>query len=117
MIVFRKAHPSIARSRFWREDVRWYGVGAAPDISYYSHALTFCLRGTSAKDVDIYVMINGFWQDLPFVIQEDAVGDWLRVVDTTLPSPFDICEPGKEQPVRSLEYLMKARSTVVLIRT
>ncbi len=27
MIVFRKAHPSLGRSRFWREDVRWYGVG------------------------------------------------------------------------------------------
>ena len=27
MIAFRKAHPSICRSRFWRDDVRWYGVG------------------------------------------------------------------------------------------
>jgi isoamylase len=117
MIAFRKAHPSIARSRFWRDDVRWYGVGAAPDISCYSRTLTFCLHGASEKDVDIYVMINAFWQDLPFVIQEGAADDWLRVVDTSLPSPFDICAPGKEQPVRSLEYLVKARSTVVLIRT
>ena len=62
-------------------------------------------------------MIKVFWQDLPFVIQEGAAGDWLRVVDTSLPSPFDICASGKEQPVRSLEYLVKARSTVVLIRT
>ena len=29
MIAFRKAHPSIGRSRFWRDDVRWYGVGRA----------------------------------------------------------------------------------------
>ena len=27
MIGFRKAHPSLGRSRFWRDDVRWYGVG------------------------------------------------------------------------------------------
>ncbi len=26
MIGFRKAHPSLCRSRFWREDVRWYGT-------------------------------------------------------------------------------------------
>ena len=26
MIAFRKAHPSLCRSRFWREDVSWYGV-------------------------------------------------------------------------------------------
>jgi pullulanase/glycogen debranching enzyme len=33
MMAFRKAHPSLARSRFWREDVRWYGVGREPDPS------------------------------------------------------------------------------------
>ncbi len=26
MIAFRKNHPSLSRSRFWREDVSWYGV-------------------------------------------------------------------------------------------
>jgi glycogen operon protein len=30
MIAFRKAHPSLARSRFWREDVRWYELDARP---------------------------------------------------------------------------------------
>jgi glycogen operon protein len=34
MIAFRKAHPSLARSRFWRDDVRWYGVGREPDLAY-----------------------------------------------------------------------------------
>ena len=43
MIAFRKSHPSIARSRFWREDVRWYGVGEASDTSYDSRTLAFCL--------------------------------------------------------------------------
>ena len=27
MIALRKAHPSIARSRYWREDVQWFGRG------------------------------------------------------------------------------------------
>src|SRR5438874_12363362 len=26
MIAFRKTHPALSRSRFWREDVSWYGV-------------------------------------------------------------------------------------------
>jgi glycogen operon protein len=26
MIAFRKAHPSLCRSRFWREDISWYGL-------------------------------------------------------------------------------------------
>ena len=28
MIAFRKAHPSIGRGRYWREDVQWYGTTA-----------------------------------------------------------------------------------------
>ena len=32
MIAFRKAHPSIGRGRFWRDDVRWYGVGRDVDL-------------------------------------------------------------------------------------
>ena len=40
-IAFRKAHPSVGRSRFWRDDVRWHGVGAAPDLSADSRSLSF----------------------------------------------------------------------------
>src|SRR6185295_15658431 len=47
MIAFRKAHPSLGRSRFWREDVKWYGVGRDVDMGYFSHSLAFCLHGAS----------------------------------------------------------------------
>jgi isoamylase len=70
MIAFRKAHPSLARSRFWREDVSWYGVNGQVDLSYWSHSLAFCLRGGSQGDQDIYLMINAYWEDLIFNIQE-----------------------------------------------
>ena len=53
MIAFRKAHPSLARSRFWRDDVRWYGVDRQVDLSYCSHSLAFCLHGGSQQDRDI----------------------------------------------------------------
>lgn len=33
MIAFLKRHPSLARSRFRRKDIHWYGVGPAPDRS------------------------------------------------------------------------------------
>ena len=45
MIAFRKAHPSIGRSGFWGDQVRWYGVSGQPDLSYDSHALAFFLSG------------------------------------------------------------------------
>ena len=116
MIAFRKAHPSLGRSRFWREDVHWYGVGPEVDLSYHSHSLAFFLSGASQQDDDLYVMINAYWEDLSFTIQKGAAHDWRRVIDTGLPSPDDFREPGQEQVLQSLRCRVKARSIVVLQR-
>ena len=117
MIAFRKAHPSLARSRFWREDVIWYGVNGQVDLGYSSHCLAFCLHGGSQQDRDIYVMINAYWEDLKFQVQEGDVHDWMRVADTSMPCPFDLLEIGSEEPLSSLNYPVKARSTVVLLKS
>ena len=116
MIAFRKSHPSLGRGRFWREDVRWYGVGEAPDLSFDSHTIAFCLHGASQNDADLYVMINVFWRELTFLVQEGRANEWCPVVDTSLPSPSDFCEPGREKPLQSFSYKVGPRSTVVLIR-
>jgi glycogen operon protein len=113
MIGFRKAHPSLCRSRFWREDVSWYGMGPQVDQSSQSHAFAFHLRGASQNDRDLYVMVNAAPNDSVFRIQRE--GFWKRVVDTGLSSPEDIVEPGHETCVKTLDYLVKARSVVVLM--
>ena len=114
MINFRKSHPSLCRSRFWREDVSWYGVGPTVDLSPDSRSLAFCLHGASQSDDDIYVMINAYWQPLEFEIQEGAPKDWVRIVDTDLPSPDDFAEHGL--PRQKSTYQVAARSVVVFIR-
>ena len=96
MIAFRKAHPTLGRSLYWRDDVSWYGAIGQPDLGYDSHTLAYWLRGESVGDVDLYVMINAYWEDLTFNIQAVQPGGWWRAVDTGLPSPDDIAEPGKE---------------------
>jgi isoamylase len=116
MIAFRKAHPSISRSRYWRDDVSWYGVNGPPDLSHNSHTLAYCLRGGSVGSDDLYVMINAYWQDLSFRVQEGQAGAWLRVVDTALPAPNDIVEPGNEIRLEQSNYLVRTRSVVVLRR-
>ena len=115
MIAFRKAHPSLGRSRFWREDIRWYGVGSAVDLSYDSHSLAICLLGQSQADDDLYVMVNAYWEPLTFAIQEGVASQWRRVVDTSLPSPDDISPLGL--PVGALQYLVGPRSVVVFVRS
>jgi isoamylase len=117
MIAFRKAHPSLCRSRFWREEVRWYGIGPAVDISHDSHSLAYALRGASEGDIDIYVMINAYWEELSFTVREGEAGEWQRVIDTSRESPDDFREPGEEIPLTSRNYLVSARSIVVLIRS
>ncbi|HXW13830.1 MAG TPA: isoamylase [Terriglobia bacterium] len=116
MIAFRKSHPSLGRSRFWRDDVRWFGVVGAPDLSFDSHTLAFYLHGASQNDNDLYVMINMYWQALSLVIQEGEPREWSRVVDTSLTTPADFCEPETEQKLQSLNYRVGPRSIVVLIR-
>ena len=114
MIAFRKNHPSLSRSRFWREDVTWYGVGPTVDLSYNSHSLAFCLHGASQGDDDIYAMINGYWEELEFSVQEGTAQEWKRIVDTALPSPDDFADDGI--PLEGTKYLLAPRSIVVLCR-
>lgn len=116
MVRFRKAHPSLARGRFWREDVRWYGVGPQPDLSHDSHSLAFALHGASQQDDDLYVMINAYRESLGFRLQEGTAAQWRRVIDTSLDSPLDIVDAGAEAPLQSLDYVLAARSVAVFIK-
>jgi glycogen operon protein len=117
MIAFRKSHPSLGRNRFWRDDVQWYGTsaGAGVDMSRDSRAFAYRLRALSQRGSDLYVMINAYWKDSDFAIQEGHAGEWRRVVDTSLASPNDITD-AEGVPISSLHYPVKARSIVVLER-
>jgi glycogen operon protein len=116
MIAFRKAHPSIGRSRFWRDDVCWYGVDHEVDWSDESHQLAYCLHGASQGDCDLYVMLNAGAADVKFRVQEGHAAEWAREVDTSQPSPQDIVSGDKASPLTSLAYQVRARSVVVLVR-
>jgi glycogen operon protein len=116
MIALRKSRRSIGRSRYWRQDVRWYGANGDVDFSPQSHSLAYRLAGGRFDEADLYVMINAWWEPVRFHVQEGGAGDWKRVVDTGRVSPQDIAEPGGEWPVESLDYEMAPRSIVVLER-
>jgi isoamylase len=116
MIAFRKANPAVCRSRYWRGDVRWYGVGPAADLGHDSHTLAYCLHGGAVGGRDLYVVINSYTEPLTFRIQEGLPGAWRRAIDTARESPCDIAEPGAEEVVPGTEYEVQPRSVVVLVR-
>ena len=111
LIAFRKSHPSISRSRYWRGDVSWYGPNGKPDQAPDSHTLAYVIRGAALGDQDIYVMINTYWNDVPFTLQEP--GPWSRVIDTNLASPNDI---GAPVLITGPAVVVGARSVVVAIK-
>jgi len=109
MVAFRKAHPSLCRSRFWRDDVVWHGVEEKPDLSYESRSLAFYLNGKSQNDADLYVMINSYWEPLQFRVQQGEAHEWKRVIDTGL-------DDRPEELMDSLNCSVGPRSIVVLVR-
>lgn len=114
MIAFRKAHPSLCRSRFWREDVRWFGTTGAPDLAHHSRSMAFFLSGKSQEDDDMYVMINAYWEALTFTFQLE--GPWHRMVNTSFDPPNDFVEQG-EDIIYHHTYLLRPRTVAVFIRS
>lgn len=113
MIAFRKAHPSIGRPIYWREDVAWHGPDGPVDFGHESRRLAYLLRGASVGDDDLYVMINGHWEDCDFKVLDGKPSEWRRVADTALPSPEDIMEPGNEARLEVASYKVRGRSVAV----
>lgn len=116
MIAFRAAHPSIARSTFWRDDVAWFGIDGPPDLGTSSHSLAYVLRGAAEQDDDLYVMINGWTEPLEFAIQDGSAGEWRRIIDTSLDAPDDIADDSPGEVVDRQTYRVGSRSVVVLVR-
>ena len=116
MIRFRKAHPSLGRSRYRRDDVRWHGTGKDVDMGPGSRTLAVYLDGASQQDADLYVMINTSDQDVNFQIQEGQPGEWRRVFDTALVSPDDFHEGTDGPTLNDSNYIVHSRSIVGLLR-
>jgi isoamylase len=114
MIAFRRSHPGIGRSRFWREDVEWYGAQGG-QVAVHEPVLAYRLLGGSLADVDLYVMINASPAEVEFVLPGEPRGNWRRAIDTARESPEDIVETGEEVPVEGPAYTVSPHSVVVLL--
>ena len=128
LIAFRKAHPSLRRDEYllgtdapieWDIEgytrVQWHGIEPGhPDWRYECRTLSFTLT-EAADDCAIHVIVNMHTEPicfrLPLAPQESR---WMRVIDTAVPAPADLLEPGSEVSVDSPYYTAQGRSVVVL---
>ena len=113
LIDFRKNHPTISRSRFWREQVRWYGSKGSLDVSHESRSFAYFLAKASEDDVDLYVMINAHWEGMEFDFMEP--GPWKRVINTFLAPPDDFLTDAGEV-IDQATFFVGSRSVAVFMR-
>ena len=116
MIAFRKSRRMIGRSRYWREDIAWFGAEGGLDLSHASRSLAWRLKGERFGEVDLFVMVNAHQHARPFRVQEGIASVWHRIVDTNQPSPDDIAAPGEESLLSDLSLELADRSIIVLSR-
>jgi glycogen operon protein len=124
MIGFRKRHPIVHRSRFFSgernarglADVSWHGCQLnAPGWNDSSSRVLAYTMGGFGDDPDLHVMLNMGGSALPFELPVVPGRQWHRVIDTSLASPDDIAEEGREIPVDGSTYIVNDHSVVVLI--
>jgi glycogen operon protein len=133
IIAFRLRHPGFMRPEFYTgrdgnynaiPDISWYNEsGETPDWETIGPCIAFRMDGSKAEvladqdDNDFFAMFNGGVKDTAFAVTAPPKGKhWTRVVDTSLPSPQDILEPGMEEPLEHSEtYRVRNRSIVILM--
>jgi glycogen operon protein len=133
MIAFRLRHHGFMRPEFYTgrdgnynaiPDISWFDEeGETPNWETIGPCMALRMDGSKADiladrdDNDFFIMFNAGIKPGLFKICDAPEGKkWVRAVDTSLPSPEDICTPGNEKPLPSPEaYLVKGRSMVILI--
>jgi glycogen operon protein len=133
MIAFRLRHPGFMRPEFYTgrdgnynaiPDISWFDeTGEIPDWESIGPCIAFRMDGSKAEvladqdDNDFFIMFNGAEKAAVFKIMPPPEGKcWTRAVDTALPSPRDILEPGSEEALENAEtYRAAGRSIVIFI--
>ncbi len=133
LVAFRKRHRVFLRPEFFSgkdanknriPDIAWYNEDAEPsEWDPGMKSLALLIDGTKAEteadrdDNDVYMMLNASPKDMLFSIAPVPPGKsaWHRAIDTSLPSPGDIVEPGAEKRLPKDTYRVVSRSAVVLL--
>ncbi|HOT61292.1 MAG TPA: glycogen debranching protein GlgX [Treponemataceae bacterium] len=133
LIAFRRHHRAFQRPEFLTgaelsshaaPDISWFGPdGEPPDWAEADGFVAYRLIGSQAHilsdcdDNDFYVMFNASPRDVTVTVCPPLSGKrWYRAIDTSMPSPLDILDPGSEEPLPDQsKYVLLARTGAILI--
>ena len=125
LIQFRKRHALLRPCHYpdstlpaCPPTLTWHGCQLdAPDWSHESRTLAMHLDPSESAESHIYLMANAHWQSHYFHLPTlSGSPSWCRVIDTSRPSPHDIC-PEAEAPRLNTPHVYDVgpRSVVVLV--
>ncbi|PWG80361.1 glycogen debranching protein GlgX [Pararcticibacter amylolyticus] len=109
LISFRKQRKSVSRSRFWREDVKWYGCNGQIGFDKELRCFAWHLSGRSFNEPDLYVMVNSHWEKQKFSFMEP--GPWKRIIDTAAENGKAFLKEPQSNP--KPYYVLESRSIAV----
>ncbi len=115
LIALRKKHFAMNREQFVNR-VSWHGTKIGePDWTGQTRVLAMHLHGFHGQP-HFYVICNAHWEWQKFELPaHDGQRRWLRLVDTNLPTPYDVVEEKDTVPLRPADsYHAAPRSTVIL---
>jgi glycogen operon protein len=97
--------------------IEWHGITLGqPDWGRDSHSVAVTLHNHALSQVR-YIAINASWKLLDFELppmDDKKSSGWLRMVDTSLSSPFDVAEVGSGIRVDGYRYQVNPRSIIML---
>ncbi len=124
MIAFRRQQVPLKRLSFFTgrvnerglPDIAWHGcaLGSPGWHDPWSRVLSYTMGG-EGNDLDLHVILNMSDETLDFELPKPGKRSWHRFVDTSLPSPHDICEPGQQPVVPDGKVAVTPRTVVVLV--
>lgn len=120
MIKLRKTYPIFKKESYWEcddcsvNDVTLHGVKLnSPDFTYHSLSIAFELKD-SETDTNFYIALNSYHGNLEFelpILENNK--KWHILVDTAQDDKFNFANPLIS--LREKTYLVKSRSTIILI--
>jgi len=124
MVAFRRRHPCLMRNTFLTgkpgggrlPDVTWHGrrLKEPPWDDRGARSLAYTLGGLTEAEEDLHIMLNMSDEAVEIEVPEIPGVRWHCAVDTSQPSPLDICELGLQPLFRAGSCRVAARSVVVL---
>ena len=98
--------------------LEWHGTALnRPDWGDDSHSIAFTVKSLRER-FTIHAMLNAYWEPLIFELppaDEQRNRNWRRWIDTSSPSPDDICAWEEAPTVSGSSFVVEARSLVLLV--